>query len=447
MEPDDSAPRDLLALAAVGTALVLLTAAGPLLHYRFGGIAHWTVVALTAAGAAWATFAGETLDQRRALMVILIAAVAMRIPQLLLEPYLSDDIYRYIWDGRVQGAGINPYRYIPAAPELAGLRDAEIFPKINRADYAPTIYPPAAQMFFFVVTRFGESVTVMKLALLACEAAAIACALMLLARLGLPATRIAAFAWHPLAVWEIAGSGHVDALMTVFLALAVGVSLAGRTLLAGVLATAGALVKPVAVLALPVFWRPWNLLLPAIVVLTGALLYLPYLSVGSRALGFLPGYVEEEGLAQGYGFHYLLLIERIVGKVPNGGAWYIAVAGIILAALALAAGFRANRSPVASVAWLTILIAAFMILLTPHYPWYYLALLPFLPVHPWSWTLWLLTVGGLQTYHAIPGDPLPDYFLRQAVFHGLVLIALVRDAAAAWAGRGLLLGRPAAIQR
>ena len=68
--------------------------------------------------------------------------------RLSAPPYLSTDIYRYVWDGRVIAAGINPYRYIPADPHLEGLRDPEIFPQINRANYAPTIYPPAARRSF-----------------------------------------------------------------------------------------------------------------------------------------------------------------------------------------------------------------------------------------------------------------------------------------------------------
>ena len=87
---------------------------------------------------------------------------------LLFDPLLSSDIYRYVWDGRVQAAGINPYRYFPAHEALAFLRDGTIFPHINRAEFAVTIYPPVAQFFFFVVTRIGESVTVMRFALLGC---------------------------------------------------------------------------------------------------------------------------------------------------------------------------------------------------------------------------------------------------------------------------------------
>ena len=65
----------------------------------------------------------------------------MRLALLFVEPYLSTDIYRYIWDGRVQAAGINPYRFVPNAPELAQLRDAAIFP----SSIAPAMPPPSTR--------------------------------------------------------------------------------------------------------------------------------------------------------------------------------------------------------------------------------------------------------------------------------------------------------------
>ena len=69
---------------------------------------------------------------------------------------MSTDIFRYVWDGRVQAAGINPYRHVPADAALQHLRDDAIYPYINRADYAPTIYPPMAQIVFFLVTRISR---------------------------------------------------------------------------------------------------------------------------------------------------------------------------------------------------------------------------------------------------------------------------------------------------
>ena len=85
---------------------------------------------------------------RRAVWVVLLVAAAMRLPLIVSPAFLSTDVYRYVWDGRVQAAGINPYRYMPGDPALASLRDDLVYPRINRADYAPTIYPPAAQVMF-----------------------------------------------------------------------------------------------------------------------------------------------------------------------------------------------------------------------------------------------------------------------------------------------------------
>src|SRR5512146_2483079 len=73
---------------------------------------------------------------------ILVVAALLRLPLLLAPPYLSNDVYRYVWDGRVQAAGVNPYRYVPAAAALEALRDDRIYPEINRRERAVTIYPP-----------------------------------------------------------------------------------------------------------------------------------------------------------------------------------------------------------------------------------------------------------------------------------------------------------------
>src|SRR5262249_306879 len=245
--------------------------------------------------------------EHTALLIIVLGAVAMRAAMLLTEPYLSSDVYRYIWDGRVEAAGINPYRYIPHAPELSHLRDGVIFPRINRGDYAPTIYPPVAQLFFLGLTRVGESVLIMRLGLIAAEAVIIACLLALLRRRGAPATRIALYAWHPLPIWEIAGNAHVDAVMIALLLLGLVLAADGRILSAGVMVTLGALVKPVALIALPVLWKPWNWRLPLLAAATVLIAYAPYASVGWGVLGFFFEYLREEGFTTGSGYKLLWL--------------------------------------------------------------------------------------------------------------------------------------------
>jgi hypothetical protein len=417
----------ILLLAAMAAALAALTAAGRHLHLTCGG---WALITIFAAGGAAILLAwriADGADPLAALIVILAGAVAMRLGMLFVEPYLSTDIYRYIWDGRVQAAGFNPYRYMPNAPELAHLRDATIFPNINRAETAVTIYPPAAQAVFFSVTRFGESVVAMKLGLVAIEAVLVALLMGLLHRLGQPLTRVVAYAWHPLPIWEIAGSGHIDVAMCALLMGGLLLFLHGRTLLAGVAVTLGALVKPTALLALPVLWRPWNWRLPAVVALTAVLAYLPYLSVGRGVLGYLWGYIDEEGISSGSGFNILWLLERFAGPVPGALRVYVAIAAVAMVGLAFAVAFRRDRSAEAAVAGLSWLLAVFLFLASPHYPWYFLALVPALVVHP-SATAWVLTLACPLLYDSVGGTGWPDYDARIAAFTLATVAALAFDA-------------------
>ncbi len=425
----------------MAAALTGLTIASPTLHLRFGGWVLIGAFALGGLGAWGASRVADGADRRSALTIILVGAVAMRLALLFVEPYLSTDIYRYIWDGRVQAAGINPYRFVPNAPELAQLRDAAIFPLINRASYAPTIYPPVAQAIFLAITRLGENVLVMKLGLLACEAATVAALLALLERLGAPPTSIAAYAWHPLPIWEIAGNGHVDAAMIALLMAGLLLFVRGRTILAGVAATLGALVKPAALLALPVFWRPWDWRLPLAVAATIALAYLPYLSVGAGVLGFLPAYLQEEGFASGSGsgFKLLWLAERMAGPLTHGSVLYIGFAALVMMGLALAASFRSDRSDGATIRSLAWLLVAFLVLSSPHYPWYFLVLVPFLALAP-SLTAWVLTLGGVLFYDALGNDVLPTYDTRITVFTLATLAALAHDL---WSGRRAAFPTPA----
>lgn len=414
-------------LWGLGLGLATLTAVGPSLHLKFGGWAFLLLFLLAAGGIALAQRLGRQIEAKEAIVAILVTAALMRLALLFVEPYLSTDIYRYIWDGRVQAAGINPYRYLPSAPELAALRDAAIYPNINRADYAPTIYPPVAQALFFAITRFGESVVVMKLGLITFEIGLVAALLAVLQHLRMPLSRVAIYAWHPLPIWEVAGNGHVDGAMGALLMLGVLLCIKGRALPAGVLVTLGALVKPTALLALPVFWRPWNWRLPAIVALTAVVAYVPYLSVGRGVFGFLGGYVEEEGFASGRGFNLLWLLERIAGPMPRASLIYVSVAAVLLCSAALAVGFRRDRTAAAGLACLSWLLVTFLILASPHYPWYFLALVPVLALHG-SVTGWVLSLGCIAIYGSVEGAGWPDYDTRIALFTAATFIAVAYDA-------------------
>jgi alpha-1,6-mannosyltransferase len=148
----------LAALCVAGTIMLALAAAAPWIVRSFDYQAFVPLLAASGLVTIMATRLAAEVPVRTGLIVVLGLALAMRLVLVVIDPMLSTDLYRYVWDGRVQAAGINPYAYVPADPALAALRDGAIYPHINRADYAVTAYPPVAQMFFLAVTRLSESV-------------------------------------------------------------------------------------------------------------------------------------------------------------------------------------------------------------------------------------------------------------------------------------------------
>jgi len=385
-----------LALAAAGGLLLILTAIG--LHLqRADRLDGFVAVALAqgavylgAAGIAWNGGSG-----RRVLALILVVGGVMRVAILGAPPYLSTDVYRYVWDGRVAAAGINPYRYIPTDPHLAALRDRDIFPRINRNTYAPTIYPPLAQALFLAVTRVSQSVTAMKAAMVACEAIAVAILIRLLALEGLPRARILLYAWHPLPAWEFAGSGHIDAAIVLFVVLTLWSRRRFGEAPAGLALAAAFLVKLYPAVLLPAFLRRRDWRLPAIFAAAVALAYLPFLGVGWGVFGFLPGYAAEEGFTDsGAGFYWWSLARAVLplGAVPVLA--YLAAAAALLGALAVRVVATPNSRD-HDIAAAALLAAAFIALVSPHYPWYFAWLIIFPCLLPSSSLLWLTTASFL----------------------------------------------------
>ena len=428
--------RRLLGLLGCGLALLALTAIG-LYVQRADDLAAFVAVAL-AQGGVYLLALGLTrrcTASRRGLAVILGTAAVLRIVVLAAPPVLSSDIYRYIWDGRVLAAGINPYRYIPTDPHLAALRDTEIFPQINRSNYAPTIYPPAAEAIFFAVTRISATVVAMKAAMVLFEAVAVLLLLQLLAAAGLPAIRIVVYAWHPLPIWEFAGSGHIDAAIIAFVALALwsrirtdpsALSFRGRRsrnpegpirsdavfmssgfgarrgpgmtasdgAIAGLALALGALVKFYPSVLFPALWRrEWRM--TAIFAAVLVLAYVPFLGVGWGVFGFLPGYLAEEGFTRGGVGFYLWSAAKAV--LPLGGLSdiaYIAAAASVLGFLGVYLGLR-NGARGGELSGSALLGGAFVVLLSPHYPWYFAWLIVFACLIPSVALLWLTLTSFL----------------------------------------------------
>lgn len=192
-------------------------------------------------------------------VALLAVAALLRLLLLPLPPTLSDDAYRYLWDGRVVAAGANPYRLPPDAPELTPLRD-ELWQRLPHRQ-VPTVYPPLALAVFTLAARLPAPLLALKTLLAAADLAGCLLLLRLARRLGLPAGRMVWYAWNPLVVLEVAGMGHVDALGAAAAVAAVLALTAARPRSAGAAAAAGVLAKLAPLAALPAWarssGRPW----------------------------------------------------------------------------------------------------------------------------------------------------------------------------------------------
>ncbi|HEY1545751.1 MAG TPA: glycosyltransferase 87 family protein [Xanthobacteraceae bacterium] len=433
MMASPAAPSALRWLALLGIATSVLVLATPFAFWKGGDNTYMVFAIATGLVAALATRVAERCSATQALWLIVTVAIVLRIVVISIGPFLSTDIFRYVWDGKVQAAGINPYRYVPANPALAALRDHAVYPNINRADYAVTIYPPVAQMFFLVVTRIGANITVMKLAMVLCEGAIFVSIVLLLRRLGRPVTRLVAYAWHPLPIWEIAGNGHIDALMTALMMVGLCLALFGRELRGAVAIALGALAKPFAVVVLPAVWRPWDWKAPVAVVAAVALCYAPYLSVGWGVLGFLTGgYLGEEKIASGDNLWPLAVWRGLVGVLPGDVFAYGAIAAAVVAALALRPAFRQRNALQLRLADINRLLLAFLFLLSPNYPWYFLMATPFAALIGGA-PVWTLTIGAALLQEEATWDPFVPVLIRKSLHGGAFLIAC---AYTLWCARG-----------
>lgn len=379
--------RTNLLLLLAGTALYVMY--GRALKTGSGNDLFWLIPLILAQSALYVVASWVVLraraSSRSTVIIVLLFAALFRLGILFHPPFLSDDIYRYIWDGRVQAAGINPYRYIPADQHLEMLRDKEIYPKINRRESARTIYPPLSQAIFLGTTRVSESVVWMKATMLLFEALTLLALAGLLASFQLPLERVVVYAWHPLVIWEFAGSGHLDAIAIAFVCAALLARRHGREAAVGVALGCAVLIKLIPLLLFPALYKRWGWKMPLAFVLTITTAYLPYLGVGlANVLGYLPGYTEEEGLSSGSRFFLLALLRRLFGEsnVPNLA--YMILAGLVLSALALWSVLAREDSESSFIRRAFVLALSFTLLLSPRYAWYFGWLVPFLCFVPFA---------------------------------------------------------------
>ena len=358
---------------------------------------------------------------RAGLVLVLVFAIGFRAAAFepAATPPLSTDVHRYAWDARVQAEGINPYRYAPDDPELTHLRDREVWPGIN-LEWWRTVYPPGAEASFLAARGvFGDGLRSSTWLFLLAEAAVVALLLLVLRREGSPRERVGLYAWHPLAVSEIAANGHVDALAVLGLAGLLAAWQARRFALAGAALALGALVKLGPALLFPALARRGGrrFLLAGAAIGTAA--YLPYASVGLNVLGSIERYVDRQHLG---GSLWPLLSEHL--SVTATRALLALGLAFVIAVVALR-----EHDAVEQVARSALLVLGSLLLALGYVqPWHALWLLPFfaLTLAPgWLWltgTLPLLYLYGLER-------ELPEW-VRPVIYGPLAIWVLWRLVAA-----------------
>jgi alpha-1,6-mannosyltransferase len=319
----------------------------------------------------------------RLFVTALLLAAAFRAPLLVRHVDASSDMVRYLYDGRVQRLGLNPYSIVPSDPGLAWTHTDETRRMPSRNDRTP--YGAAAQLFFRLIVSIHESTRTMKLALVVCDLLTIAVLVAWLRGSGRSEWLALTYAWNPLVVLEIAHSGHIDALGMLLTAVSAWMLSTGRGARAAIAFAMAVATKLLPIVLLPIFWKRIRLRDAAAAAAVFALLYLPFASAATIPLGGLPNVVAVVRFNGP-------LFKALAGLVsPRGAAGIAVLAGLIVAGLMRRR--REARDP-ATWAWP---MAASLVAAPVIYPWYLLALGPFLtsdavaPLTTW-------TISALPVY-------------------------------------------------
>ncbi len=300
---------------------------------------------------------------RHVIVVGLVFSALWHFQFLRMPSGADDDIHRYVWDGRVQRLGYNPYIVVPNDPAFAGLHTPETR-NLNNPD-VPSPYPAGAQLFFRAVTAIHESTFALKVAFVACDSAIALLLLDILRRSRQGEHWVLAYAWHPLLATDVAGSGHIDVVGALLLLVSAAALWRRWRALAAVAFGLAVAVKFLPIVLLPLYWRRVRLRDGVLAALAVGLLYIPFFSRGRIPTGSLGTYV------QSFRFNdpVFATLERVTA--PQVVVGLAALVGFLTA---IWMRRRSAESP-SAFAWP---MAASLLCAPVVYPWYMLWLLPFL---------------------------------------------------------------------
>lgn len=364
-----------------------------LVHFQDLGHARLLEAIATACWVvAIALLARMRISRRAVAVVVLGGGLLLGLVALTAAPSTSTDEARYIWDGKVQLAGIDPYRYPPASPALTRLRDPSLFgppdhcrfvfpggcTSINRPTVR-TIYPPVGEGAF----TLGRAVSFGRGGRLPMQVAALLGSLVigwLLLRWGGARGRpwiAVVWMWCPTVLTELVNNAHIDWLGVLFIVLAYATPLVRRSGWAGALVGLAIATKLYPGLALPSLMRRRPVLVVTSAVAVVVLGYVPHvLAVGTAVIGYLPGYLREENYSSG---SRLLLVGAVVPQPLD-----TVVGGVLVVAVALWAWLRGD--PLAPERSAVLVFGVALLVFTPYYGWYMAPLVALVALSgAWEW--------------------------------------------------------------
>jgi len=322
---------------------------------------------------------------RNALWFITVMALLFRLTLLPLKPELSEDLYRYQWEGRVQISGALPYSERPDDPRWLSLRDSNysrIAGKDLRFGYGP----------LWVLVERGMAA--MNLPLLAWKLPAVLADLGLIGSLlwllrlhRLPMERILIYAWCPLPIVEFWHSGHNDALMMLCLVLALCCARAGRWPLSYGLLALATLVKFWPLLLFPLWLersRRWKAALAAPLVMAPFAFWVwePLRARADFLTGFLGGWRNNDSL-------FALILAASGGDPRRAKFLSLAIIGILALAVAAVRSLPLEKAAL-------LFIAGMLLVSANVHPWYLTWVAPLLVLYPWPPLLLWLSLAPLS---------------------------------------------------
>ena len=330
-------------------------------------------------------FLGIYQPKKNNFLILASVGILFRIIFIVAIPNLSQDFYRFIWDGRMLLNGFNPYLFTPESfiqnGELPINQAQELYKgmgQLNGSNF--TNYPPINQLCFVLANLFNSnsifgSVIVMRIQIILADIGILYFGKKLLEQLHLPVSAIFLYFLNPFIIIELTGNLHFESVMLFFLVWSLYLLHAGKWKTAAVVLACSIAVKLIPLLFLPLFYQRFKLkqliIFYGIILTTVVLLYLPFFNAT-----FITNYTQSVGLwfktfEFNASFYYLA---RAIGYQISGYN-QIAVIGkiiplLVISIILIITFFRENKTSIQLITAMLFSLSIYFFLSTTVHPWY-----------------------------------------------------------------------------